>query len=73
VERTRFEPFGEEVNLAISADAPNRASVWLMRIGSLLFWTLAGSIVVARAAYFDPGIFDAFGRAFAFFLHSAAG
>jgi hypothetical protein len=68
MERTKFEPFGEEVNLAESADAEGRPSRWLMRVGATVFWTLAGTIVVARAIYFDPGIFDGFARAVAF-LH----
>src|SRR6185437_15446449 len=66
MEATKFEPFGEEVNLAESAEAPSRASGWLMRLGAGLFWALAGTIVVARAIYFDPGIFDGFARAVAF-------
>lgn len=68
MERTKFEPFGEEVNLAESAGVESRASGWLMRFGTGVFWTLAGTIVVARAIYFDPGIFDGFARAVAF-LH----
>jgi len=68
MERTKFEPFGEEVNLAESAEVESRASRWVMPVGSALFWTLAGTIVVARALYFDPGIFDGFARAVAF-LH----
>jgi len=68
MERTKFEPFGEEVNLAESASVESRASGWLMRLGTGVFWALAGTIVVARAIYFDPGIFDGFARAVAF-LH----
>ncbi|MBV9462433.1 MAG: hypothetical protein JO141_33650 [Bradyrhizobium sp.] len=68
MERTKFEPFGEEVNLAESAEVESRASRWVMWVGSALFWTLAGTIVAARAIYFDPGIFDGFARAVAF-LH----
>ena len=68
MEGTKFEPFGEEVNLAESAGGSRHASGWLMRLGAGLFWVLAGTIVVARAIYFDPGIFDGFARAVAF-LH----
>jgi hypothetical protein len=68
MERTKFEPFGEEVDLAESGEVEGRASGWLMRLGTAVFWTLAGTIVVARAIYFDPGIFDGFARAVAF-LH----
>jgi hypothetical protein len=65
MERTKFEPFGEEVNLAETVEVSSPASRWVMRVGSTLFWTLAGTIVVARAIYFDPGIFDGFARALA--------
>ena len=68
MESTKFEPVGEEINLAESAEAPSRATGWLMRVGGALFWALAGTIVVARAIYFDPGIFDGLSRAVAF-LH----
>jgi hypothetical protein len=68
MERTKFEPFGEQVDLADSAEVQGSASRWLMWVGSTVFWTLAGTIVVARAIYFDPGIFDGFARAVAF-LH----
>jgi hypothetical protein len=68
MERTKFEPFEDEVNFAASAEAQSRASGWLMRLGAGMFWTLASTIVVARAVYFDPGIFDGFARAVAF-LH----
>ena len=68
MERTRFEPFGKEVDLAETAEVRRSASRWLMWVGSALFWTLAGTIVAARAIYFDPGIFDGFARAVAF-LH----
>jgi hypothetical protein len=68
MERTKFEPFGEEVNLAETAEVQSRASRWVMRLGTVVFWTLAGTIVAARAIYFDPGIFDGFARATAF-LH----
>jgi hypothetical protein len=69
MERTKFEPFGEEVNLAETVRAPSAASGWLMRIGTGVFWALAATIVVARAVYFDPGIFDGFAHVVAF-LHS---
>ncbi len=68
MEGTKFEPFGEQVNLVESAEVQSHASGWLMRLGTGLFWALAGTIVVARAIYFDPGIFDGFARAVAF-LH----
>jgi len=45
MERTKFEPFGEEVNLAESAEVESRASRWVMWVGSALFWTLAFPIL----------------------------
>jgi hypothetical protein len=66
MERTKFEPFGEEVDLAEPAEARSAASGWLMRTGTTTFWALAVTIVAARAIYFDPGIFDKFAHVVAF-------
>jgi hypothetical protein len=60
MERTEFEPFGEEVKLPDAAQARRAVSGWLLWTGSGLFWILAGTIVIARAIYFDPRIFDGF-------------
>jgi hypothetical protein len=57
MERTEFEPFGEQIKLPESA-VHGTVSGWLLWIGSGLFWILAGTIVIARAIYFDPGILD---------------
>jgi hypothetical protein len=61
-----FEPFGERVSFEEGARNEGRASKWLMRLGAGIFWSLAGAIVIARAIYFVPGIFDSFDRAVAF-------
>jgi hypothetical protein len=61
-----YEPFGEQVYFEESARSEGRASKWLMRLGAGIFWSLAGAIVVARAIYFVPGIFDGFDRVLAF-------
>ncbi|XIA63477.1 hypothetical protein ACFIOY_30810 [Bradyrhizobium sp. TZ2] len=37
-------------------------SRYLLWAGTGLFWSLVGAIVLARAAYFQPGIFDGFER-----------
>ena len=61
MERLRYEPFGE--HLAPEGDvAPSRASKYLLWAGASLFWSLVGAIVIARAVFFDPGVFDEFSR-----------
>jgi hypothetical protein len=60
-----FEPFGEPVSFVGNVPHETRGSKWLMRLGAGIFWSLAGIIVVARAIYFVPGIFDSFDRAVA--------
>lgn len=66
MERTNFEPFGEHIELRERRREQTKSSKWLLWIGSSLFWTTAVSIVVMRAIYFEPGIFDQFIRAAAF-------
>jgi hypothetical protein len=58
MERAKFEPFGEEIKLPESAEVGASSSGSLLWIGSGLFWILAGTIVIARAIYFDPSVFD---------------
>jgi hypothetical protein len=60
MERAEFEPFGEEIKLPESAEMEATSSGWLLWIGSGFFWILAGTIVIARAIYFDPSVFDGF-------------
>ncbi len=64
-----FEPFGETVSWRDPQPQPSRA---LKLIGCGIFWLLAGTIVVARAAYFNPDIYHGFDRAVAFAQHIAA-
>ena len=59
-----FDPFGEPVPTADSAAAPAHTSKWLKSAGIGLFWGLVGVIVLARAMYFEPGVFS-FGSAVA--------
>ena len=61
MERLRYEPFGE--HLASEGDAaPSRASKYLSWAGICLFWSLVGGIVIGRAIFFEPGVFDDFIR-----------
>jgi len=43
-----------------------RSPPWLMRTGTGLFWMLVLTIVLARAIYFEPGVFNSLDRAVAF-------
>jgi hypothetical protein len=61
-----FEPFGETVSWRDSQPQQSRALKW---IGCGIFWLLAGTIVIARAAYFNPDIYSGFDRAIAFAQH----
>ena len=62
MEHMGYEPFGER--LVSERDSRPRSSVsrYLLWVGTGLFWSLVGAIVLARAAYFQPGIFDGFDR-----------
>jgi hypothetical protein len=64
-----FEPFGETVSWRDPQPQQSRALKWA---GCGIFWLLAGMIVVARAAYFNPDIYNGFDRAIAFAQHIAA-
>jgi hypothetical protein len=63
-----FEPFGESVDLPEGTPSQSGAARRLTAAGSSIFWLLAVTIVVARAAYFQPGLFDSFEKVVAF-LH----
>jgi hypothetical protein len=65
----RFEPFGETVSWRDREPQQSRALKW---VGCGIFWLLAGTIVVARAAWFSPDIYHGFDRAVAFAQHLAA-
>lgn len=60
LERTGFEPFGEQLVSATDPQPRSRASKWLLRAGTGLFWSLVAAIVLARAAFFQPGVYDSF-------------
>ena len=60
MERFKFEPFGERLTQDDHLRHDDRASRWLLRIGSALFWSLVAAIVLARALYFDPAVFAGF-------------
>jgi len=62
MERLRYEPFGERLAPEREAGPASRTSRYLLWAGTGLFWSLVAGIVLARAAFFEPGIFDNFNR-----------
>jgi hypothetical protein len=60
MERTGFEPFGEQLVSTTDTQPRSRASKMLLRAGTGLFWSLVAAIVLARAAFFQPGVYDSF-------------
>jgi hypothetical protein len=62
MERTGFEPFGEQLVSATDNQPQSRASKLLLRAGTGVFWALVAGIVLARAAFFEPGVYDSFGH-----------
>ena len=62
MERLEFEPFGERLVSEGAARRRSRASKYLLWAGTGLFWSLVAAIVLARAAIFEPGMFEGFGR-----------
>jgi hypothetical protein len=62
MDRLRYEPFGERLAREGDAAPPSRASRYLLWAGTGLFWSLVGAIVIARAVFFEPGVFDGFSR-----------
>lgn len=62
MERTGFEPFGEQLVSVTDARPKSRASKLLLRAGTTLFWSLVAGIVLARAAFFEPGVYDGFSK-----------
>lgn len=62
--QANYEPFGEAVNL--SEKTRSHASKVLTRAGATVFWILATLIVAVRGVYFEPGVFDSFGRVVAY-------
>ena len=66
MDRLRYEPFGERLAPEGEAALPSRASKYLLWAGTGLFWSLVAAIVIARAVFFEPGVFDSFSRVAAF-------
>ena len=62
MERSGFEPFGEQLVSATDSPPKSRASKLLLRTGTTLFWSLVAGIVLARATFFEPGVYDSFSR-----------
>jgi hypothetical protein len=56
--QSAFDPFGEPVPVVDASIASERASKWLKTAGTSVFWMLVVGIVVARATYFEPGVFS---------------
>lgn len=62
MDRLEFEPFGEPLVPERAVSPRSRASGYLLWAGTGLFWSLVAAIVIARATFFEPGIFDGFSR-----------
>jgi len=60
MDRFIFEPFGERLAQQGARRRDGHASRWLLRIGAVVFWSLVAAIVLARAVFFDPGVFAGF-------------
>ncbi|QPF86583.1 hypothetical protein IC762_10005 [Bradyrhizobium genosp. L] len=56
--QSAYDPFGEPVPAAEPSGANARASQWLKTAGTSVFWVLVVGIVLARAVYFEPGVFS---------------
>jgi hypothetical protein len=52
-----FDPFGEPVTALKRPVGSEGASKWLKSFATGLFWMLVTAIVLARAFYFEPGMF----------------
>jgi hypothetical protein len=53
-----FDSFGEPIPSAAQEPPRGRASRWLTMSGNCVFWGLVIGIVLARAVYFEPGVFS---------------
>jgi hypothetical protein len=62
MDRLRYEPFGERLAPEGEMGPRSRASKYLLWAGTGLFWSLVAGIVIARAAFFEPGVFGEFAR-----------
>ena len=68
MEHMGYEPFGERLAPGRGRDAEPRSPVsrYLLWAGTGLFWSLVAAIVLARAVFFEPGVFDGFSRVAAY-------
>jgi hypothetical protein len=62
MDRLRYEPFGERLAPERDSAPASRASKYLLWAGTSLFWSLVAAIVIARAVFFEPGVFADFSR-----------
>ena len=62
MDRLRYEPFGERLAPEGDPAPASRASKYLLWAGTSLFWSLVAAIVIARAVFFEPGVFADFSR-----------
>ena len=56
--QSAFDPFGEPVPAIDPSIDGGRVSRWLKTAGTSVFWVLVVGIVLARAVYFEPGVFN---------------
>ncbi|NLS72660.1 hypothetical protein E3H11_27905 [Bradyrhizobium brasilense] len=56
--QSAFDPFGEPVPAVDPSIASEGVSKWLKTAGTSVFWVLVVGIVLARAVYFEPGVFS---------------
>ncbi|MFB9269330.1 hypothetical protein ACFFWD_40535 [Bradyrhizobium erythrophlei] len=56
--QSAYDPFGEPVPAVDNSIVNGRASQWLKTAGTSVFWVLVAAIVLARAVYFEPGVFS---------------
>jgi hypothetical protein len=60
MDRSNFEPFGERLVPEGDTRPRSRAATYLLWTGTGIFWSLVAAIVLARAVFFEPGIYDGF-------------
>ena len=56
--QSAFDPFGEPVPAVDSSAGSEAVSKWLKTAGTGVFLVLVVGIVLARAVYFEPGVFS---------------
>jgi hypothetical protein len=55
---SKFEPFGEQLAQQGPSRQDSPTSKWLLWARTSVFWAMVAFIVVVRAAYFEPGVFN---------------